>query len=74
MIRKLINDAPMSPKERRAKSNADKIARGERLLHTWLIPEAAQALDNITGPEGSRGAIAQAVNEALIAYARRKRV
>ncbi|WP_109479114.1 hypothetical protein [Paraburkholderia sp. C35] len=74
MIRKLINDKPMTPKERRAKSNADKVARGERHLNMWLSPEAAQSLDLATGPEASRGAIAQAVNEALIAYARRKRV
>lgn len=74
MVRKLINEKPMTPAERRKRSNADKIARGERLLHTWLVPEAAQALDSVTGPDGSRGAIAQAVNEALIAYARRKRV
>lgn len=74
MVRKLINDKPMTPAERRAKSNADKVARGERLLHTWLRADAAQALDGITGPNASRGAISEAVNEALIAFSRRKRV
>jgi hypothetical protein len=73
MIRKLINDAPMSEAQRRGRSNAEKIARGERHLNMWLDPDAAMALDLIIGPDAPRGAIQKAVSEALIAYARKKR-
>ncbi|KVN83414.1 hypothetical protein WJ68_15985 [Burkholderia ubonensis] len=64
----------MTAAERRKRSNADKVARGERHLNMWLSPDAAKALDHITGPDATRGAISEAVNEAIMAAAGRKRV
>lgn len=73
MVRKLINDVPMTPSQRNSRSKEERLARGERLLHQWLSPEAAQSLDFIIGPDAPRGAITEAVNEALIFYAKRKK-
>jgi hypothetical protein len=73
MIRKLVSDKPLTAAQRRKRSNDEKIARGERHLNTWLEADAAKALDHLTGPDATRGAISAAVNEALKEQAKRKR-
>lgn len=56
-------------KEKRVDSDESKRARGERRLTSWIPKEAADALDNITGGSAERGAVREALTDALIAYA-----
>lgn len=51
--------------KRRAESDEDKRARGERRLTTWLPKEAAEALDKLTGGSTERGAVQAALVRAL---------
>lgn len=55
--------------QRRANSDAEKVARGEQRINTWIAADAAAALAAITGSDQSRGAIREAIGLALIAYA-----
>lgn len=55
--------------DRRAESDKDKKARGERRLTTWLPREAAEALDKLTGGSTERGAVQAALVRALTASA-----
>ncbi|MDF0506843.1 hypothetical protein POK33_39510 [Burkholderia cenocepacia] len=61
----------LSPMERRLRSDAAKLARGEHRLTTWVSAEAQEAMNTITGGDTSRGAVQGAVNSALIYYADR---
>lgn len=56
-------------KEKRVDSDESKRARGERRLTAWIPKEAAEALDKITGGSAERGAVREALTDALIAYA-----
>ncbi|MFM0608644.1 hypothetical protein PQR05_29360 [Paraburkholderia sediminicola] len=67
--KKAIYGVPMTPAQRRAKSDADRTARGEQRRTIWLTPEAVAALNKVTGPDRSRAGIQDAVNEAVIGYA-----
>jgi hypothetical protein len=58
-----------TPAQRRARSDADKVARGEQRINTWIDADAAAALAAITGADQSRGAIREALSLALVAYA-----
>lgn len=70
MARKPIEpQAPMTPAARRRKSDADKAARGELRLTSWISKEAAYALYKLTGGSDERGVIKAAVEQALIAAA-----
>lgn len=64
---------PMKPIERRIKSDAEKIKRGERRLNVWISPETNRALHKLTGGSDDRGALKAAIEQALIDAARRAR-
>ncbi|WP_186083657.1 hypothetical protein [Burkholderia gladioli] len=57
--------APDSDKTRRLRSDADKLARGEVRLHTWINAEAADVLRELTAGSGRRGAVQAALQFAL---------
>lgn len=59
-------------KEKREDSDANKRARGERRVSTWIPKEAAAALDKLTGGSKSKGAVQEALVLALIATADRQ--
>jgi hypothetical protein len=71
MVRNSIYDKPMTSAERRRRSDAAKIARGEYRLTTWISPEAYEAMLVLTGGDMSRGAVQAILNEALLNYKRR---
>jgi hypothetical protein len=52
-------------KNRREASDKNKRERGERRISSWLPPEAAAALDRLTGGDESRGAVRAALVLAL---------
>jgi hypothetical protein len=60
---------PMDPVQRRQKSDAEKIARGEVRLNSWIPPEAAAALAKITSGSEERGIVRDALTRALISFA-----
>jgi hypothetical protein len=71
--RKPLGDEPMTAAQRIAKSAAARTARGEFRLNAWLTPEGHAALRFLTGQGGDavpRGAVNEATNAALIAYAK----
>lgn len=70
MPRKPIKEKPMEPVERRRKSDAAKVERGELRVTTWISPEAAKALRKITGNSEAKGVIQDAINNALLSYVR----
>jgi hypothetical protein len=59
---------PQTAAERRKRSDADKVARGEFRLTTWISPDAHKALLRMTGEDDSRGAVQTAVNTALTSF------
>lgn len=71
MARTPMAEKPMTDKERRRKSNAEKLRRGEHHLTMWLGPDAAAALRRMTGDNPARGAIKDAVETAIIKTAAR---
>ena len=70
MPRKPIDDKPMLQVERRRKSDAAKIERGEQRITTWISRDAAKALHKITGGSQAKGVIQEAINNALLNYVR----
>ena len=60
---------PMDDVQRRQKSDAEKIERGELRVNSWIPPEAAAALTKITGGSNERGAIREALSRALVSFA-----
>jgi len=60
---------PMDDVQRRQKSDAEKIERGELRVNSWIPPEAAAALAKITGGSNERGAIREALSRALVSFA-----
>lgn len=68
MARERIFDEPMTDAQRRARSRAEKIKRGEMRVDTFLSPEASQALQQITGGSAEKGAVKAALEAALLAY------
>lgn len=56
-------------KNRRIGSDKNKLERGERRVTTWLPKEAVDALDKLTGGSTERGAVQNALANALIACA-----
>ena len=71
MVRLRVYEEPMTPTERRRKSDAERAERGEYRLNQWIGPEAKAALDALVGPEPERGAITEVVSQALIELAAR---
>lgn len=67
MPRKPQNDAPMDTVTRRAKSDAEKRARGEMRITTWISPEAKDALTMLMKLGG--GSIQEVLCAALIGLA-----
>jgi hypothetical protein len=59
---------PLTTVERRKRSDAEKIARGEFRLTTWLSSDAHAALRRMTDQDDSRGAVQAAVNTALTSF------
>jgi len=73
MVRLRINDEPMTPAERRRRSDAERAARGEQRVTAWLTAEASAALDAMVGPKKARAELAKVLSEAVIYYQRKKR-
>jgi hypothetical protein len=64
--------AHLPPVLRVAKSVAKKREIGRYNLNVWLSPEAAKALNKLTGENKERGAIPEVVNKALLLAAKRQ--
>lgn len=67
-----VPKVPTDPEERKAydrqrvaRSDSAKLARGERRLTSWIPKEAADALDKLTGGSKERGAVQAALVLAL---------
>ncbi len=60
--------APETAAQRRARSDAEKIARGEVRVNTWISPDAAKGLNEMTKGNNTRGAVQGALNYLFTEY------
>jgi hypothetical protein len=65
----MYGEVPQTLAERRKRSDDEKRKRGEVRVTAWISPEAAHALEWLTRGKKARGAVADALNEALITCA-----
>jgi hypothetical protein len=71
MSRVRVFDEPMDTVQRVQRNRAAKLERGEARIDTWINPEAAAALQTLTGGSSEKGAVKTAIEVALINQAKK---